>query len=185
MCSKRDFQYSLITHALLIKVSIKSPLFTTTNIKKGKFWAGQGGSSETVISSAWVIKQSTLCLGSLNELVGQVLRSQQSEMGLLEQFVWKRRIRFIFSSIIMYKSPTTFLKGCTKVKSHKWICDVKRVRHIGRKKEKKEAKGMGHSAKGELKKRNWLKQSQDKLTCIYCDLIWRVWKGEKKEKMKK
>ena len=52
MCSKRDFQYSLITHALLITVSIKSPLFTTTHIKKGKFWAGQGGSSETVISSA-------------------------------------------------------------------------------------------------------------------------------------
>ena len=35
----------------------------------------------------------------------------------------------------------------------------------------------------ELKKRNWLKQSQDKLACIYCDLMWRVWKGEKKEKM--
>ena len=38
--------------------------------------------------------------------------------------------------------------------------------HVGRKKEKKEAKGKGHSAKGELKKRNWLKQSQDKLACI-------------------
>ena len=85
----------------------------------------------------------------------------------------------------MYKSLATFMKGCTKVKPHKWICDVKLVRHIGRKKEKKEAKGKGHSAKGELKKRNWLKQSQDKLACIYYDLIWRVWKGEKKEKMKK
>ena len=43
---------------------------------------------------------------------------------------------------------------------------------MGRKKEKKEAKGKGgHSAKGELKKRNWLKQSQDKLACIYCDLM--------------
>ena len=29
----------------------------------------------------------------------------------------------------------------------------------------------GHSAKGVLKKRNWLKQSQDKLACIYCDLM--------------
>ena len=28
---------------------------------------------------------------------------------------------------------------------------------------------MGHLAKGELKKRNWLKQSQDKLACI---LLW-------------
>ena len=81
----------------------------------------------------------------------------------------------------MYKSLATFMKGCTKVKPHKWICDVKLVRHVGRKKEKKEAKGKGHSAKGELKKRNWLKQSQDKLACIYCDLIWRVWKGEGKD----
>ena len=101
-----------------------------------------------------------------HELVGQVLRSQQSEMGLLEQLVRKRRIGFIFSSIIMYKSLAIFMKGCTKVKSHKWICDVKLVRHVGRKKEKKEARGKGHSAKGEPKKRNWLKQSQDKLACI-------------------
>ena len=36
------------------------------------------------------------------------------------------------------------------------------MRHVGRKKEKKEAKGKGDSAKEELKKRNWLKQSQDK-----------------------
>ena len=49
--------------------------------------------------------------------------------------------------------------------------DVKLVRLVVRKKEKKETKGMGHSAKGELKKRNWLKQSQDKLACIYCDLM--------------
>ena len=97
----------------------------------------------------------------------------------------REEIGLIFSSIIMCKSLATFMKGCTKVKPHKWICDVKLVRHIGRKKEKKEAKGKGHSAKGELKKRNWLKQSQDKLACIYCDLIWRVWKGEKKEKIKK
>ena len=60
----------------------------------------------------------TFCLSSLNELVGQVLRSQQSEKGLLEKLVPKRRVRFIFSSI-MYKSPTTFMKGCTKVKPHK------------------------------------------------------------------
>ena len=45
------------------------------------------------------------------------------------------------------------------------------MRHVGRKKEKKETKGKGHSAKGELKKRNWLKQNLDKLACIYCDLI--------------
>ena len=63
------------------------------------------------------------------------------------------------------------MKGCTKVKPHKGICDVKLVRDVGRKKEKKEAKGKGHSAKGELKKKNWLKQSQDKLACIYYDLI--------------
>ena len=37
------FQYSSITHALLITVSIKSPPFTATHIKKGKFWAGRGG----------------------------------------------------------------------------------------------------------------------------------------------
>ena len=85
----------------------------------------------------------------------------------------------------MYKISATFMKGCTKVKPHKWICDAKLVRHVGKKKEKKEAKGKGHLAKGYQKKRNWLKQSQDKLTCIYCDLIWRVWKGEKNEKMKK
>ena len=36
------------------------------------------------------------------------------------------------------------------------------MRHVGRKKEKKEAKGKGGSAKEELKKRKWLKQSQDK-----------------------
>ena len=52
----------------------------------------------------------------------------------------------------------------------------------GRKEEKKEARGKGHSVKGELKKGNSLKQSQDKLACIYCDLMWRVWKEEKKEK---
>ena len=81
----------------------------------------------------------------------------------------------------MYKNLATFMKGCTKVKPHKWICDVKLVRHVGRKKEKKETKGKGHSAKGELKKRNWLKQNLDKLACIYCDLLWRVWKGEGKD----
>ena len=37
------FQYSSITHALLITVSIKTPPFTAIHIKKGKFWAGQGG----------------------------------------------------------------------------------------------------------------------------------------------
>ena len=42
-CSWRDFQYSSITHALLITISIKSPPFTITHIKKEKFWAGQGG----------------------------------------------------------------------------------------------------------------------------------------------
>ena len=36
---------------------------------------------------------------------------------------------------------------------------------------------MGHSAKEELKKKNWLKQSQDKLAGIYCDL-GSVWTGE-------
>ena len=93
--------------------------------------------------------QPTICLSSLNELVGQVQRSQQSEMGLLKQLVRKRRIGFIFSSIIMYKSPATFMKGCIKVKPHKWICDVKLVRHVGRKKEKKQARPFGQ---WELKK---------------------------------
>ena len=40
------------------------------------------------------------------------------------------------------------------------------------KEERKErSKRLGSSAKAELKKRNWLKQSQDKLACIYCDLM--------------
>ena len=42
----------------------------------------------------------------------------------------------------MYKSLATFTKGCTKVKSHEWRCDVKNVklvRHVeGRKEEKDE-----------------------------------------------
>ena len=36
-----------------------------------------------------------------------------------------------------------------------------------------------------LLKRNWLKQSQNKLAYIYYDLMSRVWKEEKKAKMKK
>ena len=102
--------------------------------------------------------QPTLCLSSLNELVGQVLRSQQSEMGLLEKLVRKRRVKFIFSSI-MYKSPTTFMKGCTKVKPHKWLWNVKLVRHFGRKKEKKGVKGKVIRLRESW---NWLKLSQDK-----------------------
>ena len=40
------------------------------------------------------------------------------------------------------------------------------------KEERKErSEKQGHSAKGELKKRNWLTQSQDKLAYIYCDLM--------------
>ena len=40
------------------------------------------------------------------------------------------------------------------------------------KEERKErSKREGSSAKAELKKRNWLKKSQDKLACIYCDLM--------------
>ena len=92
-------------------------------------WAGGG--------NYWVhctMFQLILCLSSF--------RSQQREMGLLEQLVRKSRIGFIFSSIIMYRSPTTFMKGCTKVKSHKRICDVKLVRHVGRKREKKDAKAV-------------------------------------------
>ena len=110
--------------------------------------------------------QPILCLSSLNELVGQVLRSQQSEMGLLEQLVWKRRIWFIFSSIIMYKSPTTFMKRCTKVKSHKWICDVILVRHVGRKREKKDAKAIRPK---ELKK-EILVEAKSKLSGLH--LLW-------------
>ena len=59
---------------------------------------------------------------------------------LLDQ---KRRIGFIFFSVTMYKSSSTFMKWCTKVKPHKWKvkphkwrCDVKLVRHVeGRKEE--------------------------------------------------
>ena len=37
----------------------------------------------------------------------------------------------------MYKSPATIMKGCAKVKPHKYRCDVKLVRHVeGRKEEK-------------------------------------------------
>ena len=63
----------------------------------------------------------------IKEVVGQVLRSQQIEMGLLEQLNRKRRIGF---SIIMYKSSGTFMKGCTKFKPHKRRCEVKLVRHV-------------------------------------------------------
>ena len=48
---------------------------------------------------------------------------------------------------------------------------LRRVGHSEGRKKKKEAKGKGHSGIGELKKINWLKQSQDKLACIYCDLM--------------
>ena len=54
--------------------------------------------------------QPTLCLSLLNELVEELARSQQSKLNLLEKLVRKRRIEFIFSSIIMYKSPATFMK---------------------------------------------------------------------------
>ena len=41
--------------------------------------------------------------------------------------------------ITMYKSLWTFIKGCTKVKSDEWKCDVKLVRHVeGRKEENDE-----------------------------------------------
>ena len=37
---------------------------------------------------------------------------------------------------MMYKSSSTFMKWCRKVKPHKWRCDVKLVRHVeGRKEE--------------------------------------------------
>ena len=68
----------------------------------------------------------------------------------------------LFSSIIMYKSPEKFMKGCTKVKSHKRICDVKLVRHVGGKKEKKEGKRQRPFGLRSLRKRFWLKQSQRK-----------------------
>ena len=62
----------------------------------------------------------------------------------------------------MYKSPVTFMKGRTKVKPHKWIYDVKLVRHVGRKEEKKEAKGKGHSAKEELCMSEWASKRGEK-----------------------
>ena len=42
---------------------------------------------------------------------------------------------FISFSITMYKSLTTFMKGCTKSKPHKWRCDVKLMRHVEGSKE--------------------------------------------------
>ena len=128
----------------------------------------------TIIMAAWcwvhcTMFRPTLCLSSLNELVEKLVRSQQSKLNLLEQLVPKRRIGFIFSSIIMYKSPATFMKGCRKFKSHKWICDVKLVRNVGRKREKKEARGQSHSAKGELKKRSKVKISWLAFIVTWCE----------------
>ena len=96
--------------------------------------------------------QPTLCLSSLNELVEKLARSQQSKV---KWDCWR-------SLSEREEIGSSFPQLCTKVKPHKWLCDVKLVRHVGRKKEKKEAKGKGGSAKEELKKRKWLKQSQDK-----------------------
>jgi len=44
-CSWRSFQYSSITHALFITVSIKSPPLTATHIKKENFWQVGGASA--------------------------------------------------------------------------------------------------------------------------------------------
>ena len=56
------------------------------------------------------------------------------------------------------------------------------MRHVGRKKEKKEAKGKGHSAKGELKKRNRLKQSQGKWLAF---IVTRCEECERKKRRKR
>ena len=127
--------------------------------------------------------QPTLCLNSLNELVGQVLRSQQSEMGLLEKLVRKRRDRFIFSSI-MYKSPTTFMKGCTKVKPHKWLCDVKLVPYTleGRKKRKKKKARVIRLRKSWRKENGWSKVKISGLYLMWLDV--KSVKGRKEEKVK-
>ena len=51
----------------------------------------------------------------------------------------------------------------------------------GEKEEKKGVDGLSLFGLWESwRKRNWLKQSQD-LACIYCDLMWSMWKEEKKE----
>ena len=66
-------------------------------------------------------------------------RSQKVWLSLLEKLSKKKNWSDPFFSIIMYKSPATIMKGCTKVKPHEWRCDVKLVRHVeGRKEEKGE-----------------------------------------------
>ena len=64
----------------------------------------------------------------------------------------REEIGFIFFSIIMYKSPSTFMKGCTKVKPHKWYVMLNLPYTLeGRKKRKERSKRHGHSGMAELK----------------------------------
>ena len=55
-----------------------------------------------------------------------------------------------------------FFSLCTEVISMGWLAWACWTRWRKKEKKEKEAKGKSHSAMAEQKKRNWLKQSQDK-----------------------
>ena len=74
---------------------------------------------------------------SLNELVQKIAKKSAKLIELVGEAFQKEELKWSFFSIIMYKGPTTIMKGCTKVKPQEWRYDVKLVRHVeGRKEEK-------------------------------------------------
>ena len=101
-------------------------------------------------------KQEGHCVGCVAPSV------QPTCLLLLSKFIYE----LVFSSPT--KSAFSLMQSWCKAFLTRW-----------KKKEKKEAEGRGHSAKGGLRKRNWSKQNQDKLD--WCDLMWWVWKGKKEE----
>ena len=58
---------------------------------------------------------------------------------------------FLYNDV---QSSAIFMKWCTKIRQHKWRCDVKLVRHVeGRKEENNE---MGFAGVAWPKEKNWI-----------------------------
>ena len=54
----------------------------------------------------------------------------------------------------MFERSAIFMKWCTKIRPHKWRCDVEHVRHVeGRKEENDE---MGFAGGAWPKEKNWI-----------------------------
>ena len=102
---------------------------------------------------------------------------------------------------MMFERSATFMKWCTKIRPHKWRCDVEHVRHIeGRKEEKDE---MGFARVAWPKEKNWIhfflcNELQQSSNIYESDVqksghinegvmlnLWDTLKEEKKKRMKK